>query len=98
MNDNKEHRITIRISGVEPFTLPVSENEELFYRSVVKRINEHVDRLSYGVRADSKNIALAKVAIYYATMLYQKTDLINSQARLLHDFEERLDTLLGGEE
>lgn len=96
MNDNKEHRITIKITGVEPFTVSVSEDEESFYRNVIKRINGHIDRLSYGLNADSARVALAKVALYYATMLYQQTDLINSRARLLEDFEKRLDTLLEG--
>lgn len=96
MDDNREHRITIKIAGVEPFRLPVSENEESFYRLVIKRINENVDRLSYGAAADPQPVALAKVALYYATMLYRQTNMINSQARMLADFEERLDALLEG--
>ncbi|MDE5631925.1 MAG: hypothetical protein K2L92_09250 [Muribaculaceae bacterium] len=96
MDDNREHRITIKIAGVEPFRLPVSESEESFYRLVIKRINENVDRLSYGAAADPQPVALAKVALYYATMLYRQTNMINSQARMLADFEERLDALLEG--
>lgn len=94
MDENREHRISIKITGVEPFKLPVSENEESFYRLVIKRINENVDRLSFGASADPQPVALAKVALYYATMLYRQTNMINSQARLLTDFEERLDSLL----
>lgn len=94
MDENREHRISIKITGVEPFKLPVSESEESFYRLVIKRINENVDRLSFGASADSQPVALAKVTLYYATMLYRQTNMINSQARLLADFEERLDSLL----
>ena len=96
MEENKEHRITIKISGVEPFRLPVSESEESFYRLVIKRINENVDRLSDGANADHQPVALAKVTLYYATMLYRQTNMINSQAQMLDDFEKRLDELLEG--
>ena len=92
MNEPKEHRITIKIAGVEPFKLPVPEDEESFYRLVIGRINSNVDRLSYGVNA----VALAKVTLYYATMLYRQTNLINSQSELLEDFEKRIDRLLEG--
>lgn len=94
MDENKEHRITIKIPGVEPFKLPVAENEESFYRLVVKRISNNVDRLSYGANADHQPIALAKVTLYYATMLYRQTNAINEQTKLLDDFENRLDQLL----
>ena len=96
MNEPKEHRITIKIAGVEPFKLPVPEDEESFYRLVIGRINSNVDRLSYGVNADSRAVALAKVTLYYATMLYRQTNLINSQSELREDFEKRIDRLLEG--
>lgn len=98
MDETKEHRITIRIAGVEPFKLPVAESEESFYRYVIQRINENIERLCYGVNADTKAVALAKVALYYATMLYRQTNTINARAALLEDFEKRLDELLQGTE
>ncbi len=79
MNADKEHRITIRIADIEPFKLPVNEN---------------VDRLRFGANADSDGVALAKVTLYYATMLYRRTNLMNNQAELLREFEARLDSLL----
>ncbi len=94
MNADKEHRITIKIADIETFKLPVSESEESFYRMVVQRINDNVDRFRYGANADSTAVALAKVALYYATMLYRRTNQMNSQAEMLRSFEERIDSLL----
>lgn len=94
MNEQREHKITIKIADVEPFRLPVPENEESFYRHVIGRINKNVDKLSYGANADSREVALAKVTLYYATMLYRQSNLINAQASLLADFEKRIDALL----
>ena len=96
MKQQNEHRITIKIADADPFKLPVKEDEESFYRLVIGRINSNVDRLSYGVNADSRAVALAKVTLYYATMLYRQTNLINSQSELLEDFEKRIDRLLEG--
>ena len=79
MNADKEHRITIRIADIEPFKLPVAQSEESFYRMVAGKINENVDRLRFGANADSDGVALAKVTLYYATMLYRRTNLMNNQ-------------------
>ncbi len=94
MNAEHEHRITIKIADIEPFKLPVAESEESFYRMVVEKINENVDRLRYGANPDSDGVALAKVALYYATMHYKRTRLINTQSGQLARFEELLDKLL----
>jgi hypothetical protein len=96
MIKQNEHRITIKIGDVQAFTLPVREDEESFYRRVIEQINNNVNRLRFGRNADSPSVALAKVALYYATMLYRQTNLINSQAELLKDFENRIDSLLKG--
>lgn len=96
MNQQKEHRITIKISGADAFKLPVKESEESFYRHVIEQINNNVNRLSFGANADTPTAALAKVTLYYATMLYRQTNLINNQADLLQSFEERIDKLLEG--
>ena len=69
MEQSKIHRITVNIVGVEPFKLPVKENEESFYRSIIERINENCKNLIYGSSGDTPNVALAKVALYYADML-----------------------------
>lgn len=96
MNEQKEHRITIKIADADVFKLPVKESEESFYRHVIEQINHNVNRFRYGANADTPSAALAKVTLYYATMLYRQTNLINTQADLLQDFEERIDRLLEG--
>lgn len=96
MDETKEHRITIRIAGVEPFKLPVAENEESFYRGVIENINRNINGLCVGTNAETPTVALAKVALYYATILYKQTSALNTQTQLLHDFEERIDRLLEG--
>lgn len=98
MNADPEHKITIKIADVEPFKLRISESEESFYRMVLEKFNANVDRFRYGTGADSTEVALCKVGIYYATMLYKRTHQINTQAELLRTFEERLDSLLEGTE
>lgn len=94
MTPQKEHRITIKIADVEPFRLPVREDEESFYRHVIDQINANVTRLRNSAKPESSQSALAKVALYYAVMLYRKTNLINSQTELLDAYEMRLDALL----
>ncbi|MBP3536590.1 MAG: cell division protein ZapA [Muribaculaceae bacterium] len=96
MKQSNQHLITVKIAGAEPFKLPVAESEESFYRYVIDRINENLQKFRYGANADTENIALAKVALYYATMLYQKTELIRSQSGMLDEFEARIDRLLAG--
>ena len=97
MEQSKIHRITVNIVGVEPFKLPVKENEESFYRSIIERINENCQEPDYMVSSgDTPNVALAKVALYYADMLYRQTRQVQEQRSLLQSFEERIDTLLAG--
>lgn len=92
----KEHKITVKIADIEPFVIPVPEDEESFYRQVMAKINEHVRRLCCNATPDTTEVAVAKVALYYATMHYSRTRLINSQEELLASFEKELDTLLAG--
>ncbi|MCM1066223.1 MAG: hypothetical protein NC418_01455 [Muribaculaceae bacterium] len=96
MNKQIEHRITIKIDGADPFRLPVREDEESFYRHVIEQINSNIRRFRFGPNPDTSSAAIAKVALYYAVMLYRQTNLINNQADMLRDFEERIDELLKG--
>lgn len=96
MDRNLEHRIAVKIADADAFKLTVNENEESFYRHVIEQINANWKRLHYGAGADTSSAALAKVALYYATMLYRQTNMINSQAEILQQFEERIDKLLEG--
>lgn len=76
--------------------MPIAESEEAFYRMVVEKFSSNVDRFRLGAAADSTEVALCKVGIYYATLLYKRTHQINMQADMLRTFEERLDSLLEG--
>ena len=73
MEQSKIHRITVNIVGVDPFKLPVKENEESFYRSIIERINENCKNLIYGTSGDGPTVALAKVALYYAEIIFCRT-------------------------
>ena len=94
MTFEKENRISVSIADIDTFSLPVPPSEEMLYRQVIENINQHVDRFRFGQNADKVNVALAKVAIYYATMLYRRNDMMNTQARLLADLEAKFDSLL----
>lgn len=96
MENDKEHRITVKIADIEPFKIGVSESEESFYRQVIERINENVRRLQYNASPDSSPVAVAKVALYYATMLYHRSNIMTAQTKLLENFEKELDELLQG--
>lgn len=95
MNQSNTHLITVQIAGADPFRLPVAENEESFYRYVIQRINENLRDLKKS-GSDNDGVLLAKIALYYATMLYKKTELIRSQSELLEKFEDDIDKLLAG--
>ncbi len=88
------HRITVNICGAEPFKLPLDESEELLYRQIIERINSNCNRFRYGADADSEQVALAKVALYYAMMFYRRHETLSRQADLLNGFEEKLDKLI----
>lgn len=92
----EEHRITVKIADAPAYKLAVKESEESFYRQVIANINANVDKLRYSANADSSEVALAKVTLYYATMLYRQTKTINDREKLLDDFEARIDALLEG--
>lgn len=94
MNADHEHNITIKIADIESFKLPVPESAESFYRTVIEKINENVNRFRFGQNANPTTVALAKVALYYATMHYRRTYQMTMQAEMLKKFEERLDSLL----
>lgn len=96
MEKQTEHRITVKIADAPAYKLAVKESEESFYRQVIANINANVDKLRYGVNADNAQVALAKVTLYYATMLYRQTKMINDREKLLDDFEARIDALLEG--
>ncbi len=96
MNEQKEHKITVKIIGADSFKLPVAESEESFYRAVIDKINKNINGLCLGANADSPTVALAKVALYYAEILYRQTTMLKTQTQLLRDFEARIDELLQG--
>ena len=94
MKQSNSHRITVNICGAEAFKLPVPEDEESFYRELIERINSNCDRFRYGRDADTDGVALAKVALYYATMYYRRHDTARRQSELLDSFEASLDSLI----
>ncbi len=97
MEQSNEHTITINIAGVRAFKLPVSsQSEESLVRHVVTRINEHMQNFTYGANPKTKDVALAMIALYYATMQYRNIELLRSQNSMLDNFETRLDKLLAG--
>lgn len=94
MKSSNKHRITIQIPGAAPFKLPVDESEESFYRKTIEHIVGNCNRMRYGADADTDDVALAKVALYYAIMYYRKSELLRNQGIMLDNFEQQLDSLL----
>lgn len=95
MESSPKHKITVNIAGAPPFKVPVEESEESFYRYIIERINENCNKFRYGQESNPDTVALAKVALYYATMLYRTSKVAREQSRMLAAFEARLDELLG---
>ena len=50
--------------------------------------------MRYGADADTDDVALAKVALYYAIMYYRKSELLRNQGIMLDNLEQQLDSLL----
>ena len=96
MTKQKENKILIKSADADAFMIPVKEGEESFYRTVTEQINANVNRFRFGANSDTSAVALAKVTLYYATMLYRQANLINNRAEMLKSFEERIDRLLEG--
>lgn len=94
MTEDPKHNITARIADVAPFKLLVAESEEPFYRYIIEQLNRLWTKIHYGAGGVPSEVALAKVALYFAEMYYRKSALATSQADSLADFETRLDELL----
>lgn len=95
MENDREINITVRIADFESFSLPIRMSQEALYRELISKINRYVDRFRFSSAPDSGPVALAKVALYYATMLYRCNEQLNRQSQLLADMEQELDNLLG---
>lgn len=96
MDEQKKHNLTAKIADVEPFKLQITLNEESFYRHIIEQLNKIWGKIHYGPGGVPSQVALAKVALYYAEMYYRKTALAGEQSRILSDFEQELDKVLEG--
>ena len=96
MNDDeiRRHNITARIADVEPFKLLVPETEDAFYRYIIEQLNKLWSKMHYGPGGVPSQMALAKVALYFAEMYYRKSALATDQSKVLDDFERELDKML----
>lgn len=94
MTEETRHNITARIADVTPFKLLVSESEESFYRYIIEQLNKLWTKIHYGAGGVPSEVALAKVALYFAEMYYRKASLAKEQAEALVDFEKKIDDLL----
>lgn len=81
---------------MEPFKLLVPEDEEQFYRYIIEQLNNLWKKMRFGPGAVPSEVALAKVALYFAEMFYRKSALAAQQSRVLDDFEQQLDKVLRG--
>ena len=93
MNDQQKYNLTAKIADVEPFNLPISMDEERFYRHIIEQLNKIWTRLHIGAH-ETPRVALAKTALYFAEMYYRRTALLNEQSKMLESFEAELDRLL----
>ena len=95
MDEQKKHKITVQIADVPSFKLPVDASEESFYRHIIEQLNNLWMSIRYGgVSSETSEVALAKVALYYAEMYYRKSALLKAQGRMIGDFEKSLDAFL----
>ncbi len=91
---NRRHNITARIADVEPFKLLVPESEEAFYRYIIEQLNKLWNKMHFGPGGVPSQMALAKVALYFAEMYYRKASLASEQSKAMAEFEQELDRLL----
>lgn len=93
MTDNL--RITIKIADVEPIRFDIQRAEEAIYRKAEYHVNKLYDqwRASSGKRQSPMEV-MARVALAFAELYYRKTELLDAQAAVLSDFEQRLDAIL----
>lgn len=94
MDEQKKHNLTAKIADVEPFKLQITLNEESFYRHIIEQLNKIWGKIHYGPNGVPSQVALAKVALYFAEMYYRKSALAADQSRTLADFEAGLDKAL----
>ena len=96
MEQSKIHRITVNIVGVEPFKLPVKENEESFYRSIIERINENCKNHDIWQLGRYAQCGACQGCIVLCRYAVPSDTSVQEQRSLLQSFEERIDTLLAG--
>ncbi len=93
MTDNL--RITIKIADVEPIRFDIQRAEEAIYRKAEYHVNKLYDQWREGMgKKQSPMEVMARVALAFAELYYRKTDLLEAQARVLTQFEQRLDSIL----
>lgn len=91
-------RVTIKIADVEPIHFEIDRNEEIIYRKAEYHINKLWGEWRQVHKNKSSQEVLARVALAFAELYYRKTDQLESQARMIDDFEKELDELLLGED
>ncbi len=91
-------RVTIKIADVEPIHFEIDRNEEIIYRKAEYHINKLWGEWRQVHKNKSSQEVLARVALAFAELYYRKTDQLESQVRMIDDFEKDLDELLLGED
>lgn len=90
----EQQKITIKIADVAPISLSVKPSEEEFVRDAERNVNRVWQVWSRQYSNKSSKEVLAMVAYQFARIYYQMLHTVDSEARILADYEKELDRLL----
>ena len=91
---NDKLRVTIKIADVEPIHFEIDRDEEIVYRKAEFHVNKLGADWRQAVKNKSSQDVLARGALAFAELYYRKSDELDSQARMIDNFEKQLDDLL----
>lgn len=91
---NDKLRVTLKIADVEPIHFEIDRAEEIVYRKAEYHINKLWADWRQAHKTKSSHEVLARVALAFAELYYRKSDQLESQAQMIDNFEQQLDSLL----
>lgn len=94
MSSKKQHKITVEIADVEPFSFEIDHDQEPIFRKAVFHVNTLWEKFRARQAEKSSEFILAKVALAFTELFVRRNEQLEAQSKLLDEFERSLDDIL----
>lgn len=93
MSEERQHTIKVVVAN-ETLSFRIDASEETSFRKAAFSVNEMWSKMCAAQPSKSSHYALAKVAMAFAGLCYNKNQQLEAQSKLLNDLEHNLDELI----